>query len=195
VPSSKPSVGKPAVEVKIAMAVSLNVDNPPTSDEERADFAAVNKEALSASAGNEKVEIVSVGGELLPVVLRTTLAPVKVDFNVILDLECEGGDCTAALAKAAAAADDVTKKISTSMSDGSFAVNLKASADSLGVESLKNVVVDAASFSSEEPVIAETGGDTPDDSGGGDSPESESESFFEMILQFLADILDFLIPF
>jgi len=173
------------------MAVVQEVDNPPATDEDRVAFAAVNKAALSKTAGGKKVDVLSIGGKPLPVVLRTTLAPVKVDFNVILDIVCEGGDCSAALAGAAAAVEAVTNEIATSMSDGSFAGNLKESATNLGVESLKNVVVDAKSFSSEEPQITQTGGEdhpTPES-------ESESESFFEKILQFLADILDFLIPF
>jgi len=202
------------------MAVVQEVDNPPTSDEDRADFAAVNELALSESANGKKTKVTSIGGAVLPVVLRTTLAPVKVEFDVILDIVCEGGDCTSALAGAAAAAEVVTSEISNSMTDGSFAKNLKESATSLGVESLKNVVVDADTFSSSEPEITESGGgDSPSEvpsakpsltpvpsssskPSGGDSPtvspttpESESESIFEMILQFLADILDFLIPF
>jgi len=166
-PSFSPSSGpteddesseSPEVRVTIQMKVILDVENPPTDDAGRSDFAAVAKPALIEASGGKDVEVKGVGGVPVSNVFRTIRAGVKVDFDVLLKIKCDGSDCSSAFDAVADLANDVVSEVSDSMSNGSFAKALVKSANALGVDDLKEVTVDATSFSSEDPVTVSTGG-------------------------------------
>lgn len=186
-----PSTDDLVVNGQIPMSVILNlsVDEIPTDAAGLRSFAEPIKQTLIDISRGSDVIINSING--VPLVTKASIDGIIVDFDVVLEIVCSGGDCTSALESATDLTNNVVTQVSTSMSDGSFLSELISSATEYGIDTLTTATVDASSFSSGEPAFGVATA-SPSDAPSVQEQLSMFEALIQLIIDFLSGLLELL---
>mmetsp|Transcript_65232 Transcript_65232/g.77218 ORF Transcript_65232/g.77218 Transcript_65232/m.77218 type:complete len:713 (-) Transcript_65232:17-2155(-) len=92
---------------------------------------------------------------------------VEIIFEVAMSVICDGVDCDKAKESSQTLYNTVTTEITTSVTDGSLATNIKQKASQSGVAILKNISIAADSFKAKEPVTVIKKASNTNNGGGG----------------------------